>query len=239
MLYLHFTNGSGQPAAAKIQCNAITMKLSLLIQSKHKAFKGIKWFVLFTKGHPKAFNHFFELQYPGLLLRTRDTLGDAEAARKIILCTFIDAWNYREGFTSEDDLKRFIRETVRNKCTTFRLSPARIRDHNDIAAGILDMSTDWEFKGPHMERIYKEILAEMFFKLDQLPEDCKQVLDQVITGRKTTAQLAAEWHISENAAAIRKSRAFKTLLSLLADPGSFLQEQAGFARPPAGSLPNH
>ena len=233
MLYLHFIKGPGQPAAAKIQCNAITMKLNLLIQPKHKAFKGINWFALFSQGDQKAFDHFFELQYPGLFLRALDVLGDPEAAKKIILLTFFDAWNYREGFTSEDDLKRFIRETVRKKCITFRLSPAKTREPNGIAAGILDMSTDWDFKGPHWERIYKEIMVEMFFKLEQLPEDVKHVLDQVITRRKTTAQLAADWNISEKAAAIRKSRAFKTLLSLLADPGSSFQDQ------PGGPLSNH
>jgi len=233
LLSLHFIKGPGQPAAAKIQCNAITMKLNLLIQPKPKVFKSINWFALFSEGRQKAFNHFFELQYPGLFLRARGILGNPEAAKKIILCAFVDAWNYREGFTSEDDLKQFIRETVRKKCNTFRLSPAKTREPNDIAAGILDMSTEGEFKGPHMERIYKEIQAEMFFKLDQLPEDCKQVLDQVIIDRKTTAQLAAEWGISENAAAIRRSRAIKTLLSLMAEPGSCFQDQ------PGGPLSNH
>lgn len=203
------------------------MKLNLLIQPKHKAFKAINWFALFSEGHHKAFNHFFELQYPGLFLRARKMLGNPDAAKKILICAFVDAWNIREGFTSEDELKRFIREAVRKKCNTFRLSPTKTRAPNDIAAGILDMSTEGECKGPHMERIYKEIQAEMFFKLDQLPEDCKQVLDQVIIGRTTTARLAAEWNISEKAAAIRRSRAIRTLLSLMAEPGSSFPERTG------------
>jgi RNA polymerase sigma factor (sigma-70 family) len=203
------------------------MRLSSFIQPKHKAFKGISWFALFIEGHPKAFAHFFELQYPGLFLYARKALGDPEAAKKIFLCAFADAWNHREGFTSEDQLKQFIRETVRKNCTTFRLSPAKARNNDHTGAGSPKVPADWDWKGPHMERIYQEILAEMFSKLELLPEDCKLILDQAITGRKTIAQLAAEWNISENAAAIRKSRAFKTLLSLLADPGASFQERPG------------
>ncbi|HVU57758.1 MAG TPA: hypothetical protein VHD83_22005 [Puia sp.] len=194
------------------------MRLSPFIQPKHKAFKGINWFALFLQGHPKAVAHFFYLQYPGLFLYARKALGDPEAAKKIFLCAFADAWNTREGFTSEDQLKQFIREKVREKCTTYRLSPAKTMDHQKTAAGALDRSAGWELNGPHMERIHKEILAEMFSKLELLPGDCQQILDEVIAGRKTIAQLAAGWNISEKAAATRRSKAFKTLLSLLADP---------------------
>ena len=188
------------------------MKFRSLIQPKHTAYKGINWFILFTEGHRKAFTHFFELQYPGLFLTTRKALGNSEAAKKIVLCAFVDAWANREGFTTLDELKRFIRESVRENCTTYRLTLAR--DHSS------PLFDGFDQKGPHMERIHKEILAEMFSKLESLPEDSKWILHNAIAERRSRAQLAAEWHISENAAAIRKSRAFKTLLSLLADPGS-------------------
>jgi len=196
------------------------MKIRPLIQPEHSTHKSINWFVLFTEGHQKAFTHIFKLQYPGLFLRTSKLLENAEAAKKIVLLAFVDAWASREGFTSLDELKRFIRESVRENCSTYRLTLAK--DHKEVAVGILDRSSffDEEHKGPHLERIHKEILAEMFSKLESLPEDNKWILHHAITERKSLAQLAAKWHVSENAAAIRKSRAFRTLLSLLADPGS-------------------
>ncbi|HEY4206440.1 MAG TPA: sigma-70 family RNA polymerase sigma factor [Puia sp.] len=188
------------------------MRISSLIQPKHSSYKGIDWFALFADGNPKGFAHFFDLQYPGLFLSARKMLRDEGAARKIVICAYADAWNNREAFTSQEQLKQFVRETVKNKCTTYRLSPPAI--------GVADGPPDWESKGPHMERIHKEILAEMFGKLDQLPKDTRLILHQAVIERMSLAQLAAEWNISENAAAIRKSRAFKTLLSLLADPGN-------------------
>ena len=192
------------------------MRLRSFIQHKPSSYKSINWFALFTEGHRKAFSHYFELQYPGLFLYTRKVLGDPEAAKKIVLCAFVNAWKNREDFHTVDQLKLFIRQTVRDHCTTYRLSLAK------KTAGTTErpeLFADWESRGPQMERIHKEILAEMFQKLDHLPEDSKWVLHHAITGRKSRAQLAALWHISENAAAIRKSRAFKALLSLLSDPG--------------------
>jgi RNA polymerase sigma factor (sigma-70 family) len=194
------------------------MKFKSLIQRRHSSYKGINWFALFTEGNRKAFSHCFELQYPGLFYYARRVLGDAEAARKIVLCAFADAWKNREGFANPDQLKSFIRETVRENCTTYRLS--LVRENGTISEA--DRSAFFDqlgMKGPHMERIHKEILAEMFQKLELLPEDSKWVLHHAIAGRKSRSQLAEEWRISENAAAIRKSRAFKTLLSLLGDAG--------------------
>lgn len=195
------------------------MKYRSVIQHRHSSYKCINWFALFTEGNRKAFSHYFELQYPGLFLYTRKVVGDAEAAKKIVLCAFVKAWKNREDFTNLEQLKLFVRDTIRENCTTYRLS--LVRDNGTKGAADRSAFFDqWGMKGPHMERIHKEILAEMFQKLELLPEDSKWVLHHAIAGRKSRAQLAEEWRISENAAATRKSRAFKALLSLLGDAGT-------------------
>jgi DNA-directed RNA polymerase specialized sigma24 family protein len=138
------------------------MKFRSLVH-KHSNYKGINWFALYTEGNRKAFSHFFELQYPGLFHATRKTLGDPGAAKKIVLGAFVNAWKQRESFTAPDHLKIFIRETVRENCASYRL--AMSGDHKTGNTGIIDRSfffADRELKGPHMERIHKEILAEMF-----------------------------------------------------------------------------
>ena len=194
------------------------MKFRPLIQHRHSSYKGINWFVLFTKGNRKAFSHYFELQYPGLFHHARRVLGNGEAARKIVLCAFVNAWKNREDLANPNQLKSSIRETVREHCTTYRMSLVREKGTVNEAdrSAFFDQ---WGMKGPHMERIHKEILAEMFQKLELLPEDSKWVLHHAIADRKSRSQLAEEWCIAENAAAIRKSRAFKALLSLLGDAG--------------------
>ena len=196
------------------------MKFRSLIQHKHNSYKGINWFALYTEGNRKAFSHYFELQYPGLFHYTRKVVGDPEAAKKVVLFAFVSAWKNREDFSNLDQLKDFIRETIRENCTTYRLSLSKDNKQGTAEGDKFAFFEDWARKGPHMERIHKEILAEMFIKLDDLPEDSKWVLHHAITGRKSRAELAEEWRISENAAAIRKSRAFKALLSLLSDPGA-------------------
>lgn len=197
------------------------MNLRSLIPQRQKKQKSINWFVLYTEGQQRAFTHYFELLYPGVFFYARKVLGDPEPARKIVLIAFSNAWRQREDFLTQDQLKHYILETVREHCATHRLS--LMRDHKHAHAGATEkfsLFPGWEKRGLHLERIHKEILAEMLQKVERLPEESKWVLHDAITQRKSRAQLAEEWHVSENAAAIRKSRAFKNLLSLLSEAGT-------------------
>jgi RNA polymerase sigma factor (sigma-70 family) len=197
------------------------MKLRALIPQRQKSQRNINWFALYTEGQQRAFAHYFELLYPGVFIYARKVLGDQEAARRIVLFAFVNAWRQREDFTTQDQLKQFILDTVRESCTTHRLS--LMRDHKHAHAGATEkfsLFPGWERRGLHLEQMHKEILAEMLQTLDRLPEDSRWVLHNAIAERKTKAQLAEEWHTTENAAAIRKSRAFKTLLALLTEPGT-------------------
>lgn len=158
-----------------------------------------------------AYHELFRIYYRSLVLYAMRYLERQEEAEDVVQDLFVAVWEKKEHFLSEQSMRVFLYNAVRNDC----LNRLKHRKVQDKYVDYVKKQSD-EHVGDYDE-LEEELYRWMFEVIDRLPARCREVFLCHLDG-KTNEEIASELHITVLTVKTQKKKALK-----------FLREQMGNA----------
>jgi RNA polymerase sigma-70 factor (family 1) len=168
--------------------------------------------IAFRKGEEKAFGEVYELFSGPIYLFARRILNSDTEAQDVTAETFMKLWNLRDNFETIQNIKAFLYITVRNGCFNILRKRKNTIRHKEDLNYLLSQNEE----GPsQQDEIKAEVLKNILRELNNLPKQCRQVVEfSFIKGLKNT-EIATELGLSLQTVKNHKNRGLRILKFLL------------------------
>lgn len=185
-----------------------------LIKKRHQPhipmtpkFQDNNWILSFREGKGAAFEQVFK-EYNRSLCYLAEKYGlDKEEAEDVVADTFTKLWNGRAQFKDEGHIKGFLLTTIRNACLNLvKQKQRRSLSNNELSYLLADNEEDFFRK-----MVETELLKKLYPYIEQLPEKCRAVFEQVYFEGASTEEAAEKLGISTRNVLNQKARAIQLL----------------------------
>lgn len=166
----------------------------------------------FRKGEEKAFEEVYELFSGPIYLFSRRILNNNTEAQDVTAETFMKLWNLRMNFETLQNVKAFLYITVRNACFNILRKRKDTLRHQEDFNYLLSQNEN----GPSQhDEIKAEVLQTILREINNLPKQCRKVVEfSFIRGLKN-AEIADELGLSLQTVKNQKNRGLRMLKLLL------------------------
>jgi RNA polymerase sigma-70 factor (ECF subfamily) len=166
--------------------------------------KGLNYIKGLNKGDKKIFRQVFEEFYPSLILFANRYLNDSEQAEDMVQETFIGLWERRTTLYSENGLKSYLYQSVKNKSLNY-IRHGKLKDRH-ISEELRKKNAD-DFESFFIE----EESLRLFYKIiEELPEKQKEVVLLTLKGLNRN-EIAEQLDITVDTVKYHKQKAFSIL----------------------------
>lgn len=168
--------------------------------------------VAFKEGKEKAFEEVYELFSGPIYLFSRRILNNNTEAQDVTAETFMKLWKLRTNFETMQNIKAFLYITVRNACFNILRQRKDTLRHQEDLNYLLSQTEN----GPsQQDEIKAEVLQTILKEINNLPKQCRKVLEfSFIRGLKNT-EIANEMGLSLQTVKNQKNKGLRVLKFML------------------------
>ena len=170
-------------------------------------FQDNDWIVAFREGKGDAFEQVFREHHRSLCYLAEKYGLDKEEAEDIVADTFTKLWHGRTQFNDEGHIKGFLFTTTRNASVNLvKQKQRRTLSNNELSYLSADNEDDLFRK-----MVETELLKKLYPYIEQLPQKCRAVFEQVYFEGASTEEAAEKLGISPRNVLNQKARAIQLL----------------------------
>jgi len=167
---------------------------------EHDLLQGLK------NGDENVYHTVFNDYYSGLVAFAHKYVSDLDMARDIVQVTFVKLFEKRKSLEIRTSLKSYLFKMVYNDCLNLIQSNKIMSGHYSQYARQLDKIADYQ---DVMEQTENEL--RIFKAIDQLPPQCKLIIQQSRLEGKKNKQISDELNISIRTVETQISKALRLL----------------------------
>lgn len=172
----------------------------------------------FRLGKLDAYQQIFHLYYTPLCLFLTKMNVDAFVAEEIVQDAFLKVWDKRQDFEELHSLRSFLYITCKNAALNLLDKEKRSKQHENT----YEQSQIWVELPISQQIIYSEVIVEIHTAIDQLPEQCKKVMQCLFVEGLSPSETADELGLSASTIYNQKMRGVKLLKELLSKDQLFV-----------------
>ena len=162
------------------------------------------------RGDRRAFEIVYSQYYQALSFFAEQVVKDHFAAKEIVQEVFVKLW---EGKIATDiqNLKSYLFTATRNSCLNYLEKSSRKQRRKQEYSYIAPLSEE----GILRNMIHAEVMREVAFAIEKLPQRCKKVIRMTFEEGKTSNEIAHELNIAISTVRNQKARGLGLLKKLL------------------------
>lgn len=161
----------------------------------------------------EGFKELFQRYYRYLVVVARRFIHDPDDAEDIVQDTIFNLWQTTKTFNSSPGLQQYLYNSVKNGCLR-HLKRKHTEQH--FTDYILHTTPEAEEDNSEYETMYQEIYRRVHQEINKLPEGCKKIFKEHLTGKKNE-EIAALFHLSVETVKNQKKNALRILRENLGD----------------------
>ena len=159
----------------------------------------------------ELYNRFYRL----LCYYAQNIIHQKQEAEDIAVEAFLKLLQKRNDFYRLSDIRSFLYTATRNACIDFyRKQKRHQQSHSEIEYLSADTVPD-----NNIDVINAEVLATLYYEIENLPPQCAQVFKLYFFERFTTEQVAQHMGISNKTALNQKGKAIQLLRNAILQKG--------------------
>jgi RNA polymerase sigma-70 factor (family 1) len=169
----------------------------------------------FKRGNTHAFRTVYDMFFPSLCFFAKRLVDNDGEGEDIAADSFVKLLNRHDSFETLPNIKAFLYITTRNACLNFlRLSQRQQSSKRELNR--LQDKTD-EHVLSHM--VHAEVLREVEFEIEQLPNRCKEIFKLIYYERRPADEIAEMLGISINTVWVQRAKAIQMIRTNLLKKG--------------------
>jgi RNA polymerase sigma-70 factor (ECF subfamily) len=169
----------------------------------------------FKKGSTHAFKAVYDLYFPSLCFFAKRLVDNDAEGEDIAADSFIKLLNRHEFFDTLPNIKAFLYITTRNACLNYlRFMQKQANSKRDLAT--LQDKTDEHILS---SMVHAEVLREVEYEIDQLPQRCREIFKLIYYERKSADEIAEQLNISINTVWVQRAKAIQLIRTNLLKKG--------------------
>ena len=169
----------------------------------------------FKRGNTHAFRAVYDMFFPSLCFFAKRLVDNDGEGEDIAADSFVKLLNRHDSFETLPNIKAFLYITTRNACLNFlRLSQRQHSSKRELNR--LQDKTD-EHVLSHM--VHAEVLREVEFEIEQLPNRCKEIFKLIYYERRSADEIAQLLGISINTVWVQRAKAIQLIRTNLLKKG--------------------
>lgn len=157
-------------------------------------------FAAFNKGEDGGLSFLFKVYYPTLLIFANKFTNNV-LSEEIVNEAFFKIWEKRNAINSLTHFRSYLYKIIYRDCLKVKQQKNNI-ELNDSFVDEFDFST---------ELIKSETLRHIYYAIEALPEQCKQVFTQLYVEGKTVRETADELGVAVSTVKAQKARGIQLL----------------------------
>lgn len=159
-----------------------------------------------------AYRELFQLFYRYLVLFAVRYVQLQEPAEDIVQEVFVGLWKGNKKWNSLHGFRAFLYESVKNGCLNYLKHKKQEQRYVAYALETGEIQEETENYALMREEIYRR----MYRIVEELPEGCRKVFEQHLSGKKND-EIAQLFHISVETVKAQKKKAVRILRERLGD----------------------
>jgi RNA polymerase sigma-70 factor (family 1) len=169
----------------------------------------------FKKGNTHAFKAVYDLYFPSLCFFAKRLVDNDAEGEDIAADSFIKLLNRHEFFDTLPNIKAFLYITTRNACLNYlRFMQKQANSKRDLAN--FQDKTDEHILS---SMVHAEVLREVEYEIDQLPQRCREIFKLIYYERKSADEIAEQLNISINTVWVQRAKAIQLIRTNLLKKG--------------------
>jgi RNA polymerase sigma-70 factor (ECF subfamily) len=169
----------------------------------------------FKRGNTHAFRAVYDMFFPSLCFFAKRLVDNDGEGEDIAADSFVKLLNRYDSFDTMPNIKAFLYITTRNACLNYlRYSQRQHSSKRELNR--LQDKTD-EHALSHM--VHAEVLREVEFEIEQLPNRCKEIFKLIYYERRPADEIAGMLGISINTVWVQRAKAIQLIRTNLLKKG--------------------
>ncbi len=169
---------------------------------------------LMKQGDKEAFNSLYNLLSDQLITYCKNFVG-LEDAQDIAAETFFKLWKSKDAWGSINNIKGFLYVSAKNACLNF-LKHQKVKEEKQKY--IADLIAK-EQKAVLLSEIESELINQILYEIESLPENCKAVFKMSYLDGYETEEIAEKLNITPRTVFNLRSIALKAIRSAVLKRG--------------------
>jgi len=169
----------------------------------------------FKRGNTHAFRAVYDMFFPSLCFFAKRLVDNDGEGEDIAADSFVKLLNRHDSFETLPNIKAFLYITTRNACLNY-LRHTQRQTTSKRELNRLQDKTD-EHALSHM--VHAEVLREVEFEIEQLPNRCKEIFKLIYYERRSADEIAQLLGISINTVWVQRAKAIQLIRTNLLKKG--------------------
>ena len=153
--------------------------------------------------------------FPGLCFFAKRLVENDGEGEDIAADSFVKLLNRNNSFETLPNIKAFLYITTRNACLNYLRSSQRQHAEKREMSRMSDKTDEHALS--HM--VHAEVLREVEFEIEQLPNRCKEIFKLIYYERRAADEIAAMLGISINTVWVQRAKAIQLIRTNLLKKG--------------------
>ncbi|WP_207515771.1 RNA polymerase sigma factor [Longitalea luteola] len=169
----------------------------------------------FRRGNTHAFKAVYNMFFPSLCFFAKRLVDNDGEGEDIAADSFVKLLNRYDSFDSIPNIKAFLYITTRNACLNYLRYTQRQHSSKRELNRIQDKIDEHALS--HI--VHAEVLREVEFEIEQLPNRCKEIFKLIYYERRSADDIAGMLGISINTVWVQRAKAIQLIRTNLLKKG--------------------
>lgn len=169
----------------------------------------------FRRGNTHAFKAVYDMFFPSLCFFAKRLVDNDGEGEDIAADSFVKLLNRYDSFDSIPNIKAFLYITTRNACLNYLRYTQRQHSSKRELNRIQDKTDEHALS----YIVHAEVLREVEFEIEQLPNRCKEIFKLIYYERRPADDIAEMLGISINTVWVQRAKAIQLIRTNLLKKG--------------------
>lgn len=169
----------------------------------------------FKRGNTHAFRAVYDMFFPSLSFFAKRLVDNDGEGEDIAADSFVKLLNRHDTFDTLPNIRAFLYITTRNACLNYlRYSQRQYAEKRE-----LNRMQEKTAEHALSYMVHAEVLREVEFEIDQLPNRCKEIFKLIYYERRSADDIAAMLGISISTVWVQRAKAIQLIRTHLLKKG--------------------
>ncbi|THU40395.1 RNA polymerase sigma-70 factor [Niastella caeni] len=169
----------------------------------------------FKSGNTHAFRAVYDMFFPSLCFFAKRLVDNDGEGEDIAADSFVKLLNRHDSFDTLPNIKAFLYITTRNACLNYLRHTQRTHSSRRELNRLQDKADEHALS----QIVHAEVLREVEFEIEQLPNRCKEIFKLFYYERRSADDIAELLGISINTVWVQRAKAIQLIRTNLLKKG--------------------